>query len=223
MEPYTSPSNSYNMSSFALSQRDNWQAGANQGGAAHENIVEKVFKDYFATDEGTNYEFVPKPKLLDQLFLEEDYKRNPAKYAKPADPKKDDTYYNEDHKRFYRWTGKSWTEKKLGMIPDGMIRNYVTGKAHLLEDKKQNGAGNAHERACRYGMPKIVKVIQEKLETDAQPVSWIFAGDMTTDEKYILEIQTTFPDEHVLLIKPTDDPQTVLLAWFNRVIRPLLD
>ncbi len=223
MEPYTSPSNSYNMSSFALSQRDNWQAGANQGGAAHENIVEKVFKNYFATDEGTNYEFVPKHKLLDQLFLEEDYKRNPAKYAKPADPKKDDTYYNEDHKRFYRWTGKSWTEKKLGMIPDGMIRNYVTGKAHLLEDKKQNGAGNAHERACRYGMPKIVKVIQEKLETDTQPVSWIFAGDMTTDEKYILEIQTTFPDEHVLLIKPTDDPQTVLLAWFNRVIRPLLD
>lgn len=211
------------MSSLALSQRENWQAGANQGGTAHENTVEKVFKDYFATEEGTNYEFIAKPKLLDQLFLEEDYKRNPAKYAKPAEPKKDDCYYDVAQGRFYRYTGKSWTEKKLGMVPDGMIRNYLTGKSHLLEDKKQNGFGNAHERACRYGMPKIVKVVQEKLGTEKQPVSWIFAGDMTIDEKYILEIQATFPDEHVLLVKPTDDPKAVILEWFNRVIRPLLE
>jgi hypothetical protein len=211
------------MSSLALSQRAPWQPEANQGGAAHENIVKKVLQEYFATDEGANYEFIAKPKLLDQFFLEEDYKRNPAKYAKPAEPKKDDTYYDEEKKRFYRWTGKSWTEKKLGMEPDGMIRNYVTDKAHLIEDKKQNAAGNAHERACRYGMPKIVKALQEKLQTDAQPVSWIFAGEMTADEKYILEIQATFPDENVLLIKPTDDPKAVILAWFNRVVKPLLE
>jgi hypothetical protein len=214
------------MSSAALAARGNWQAGANQGGAAHETNVEKIFEAYFATEEGTDYEFISKPKLLDQLFLEEDYKRNPAKYAKPAEPKKDDTYYDETKKRFYRFTGKSWTEKKLGMEPDGLIRNKVTGKAHLLEDKKQNGAGNAHERACRYGMPKIAAAIRERLNIDNdahQPVSWIFAGDMTTDEKYILEIQATFPDNHVLLVKPTDNAKEVIIAWFNRVIRPLLD
>jgi hypothetical protein len=72
-------------------------------------------------------------------------------------------------------------------------------------------------------MPKIVKALQEKLQTDAQPVSWIFAGEMTADEKYILEIQATFPDENVLLIKPTDDPKAVILAWFNRVVKPLLE
>jgi hypothetical protein len=211
------------MSSAALAARENWQAEANAGGAAHEMNVETVFKDYFATLDGSNYVFVSKPKVLDQLFLEEDYKKNQAKYAKPAEPKKDDTYYDESKKRFYRWTGKSWTEKKLGMIPDGMIRNRVTGKAHLLEDKKQNGAGNAHERACRYGMPKIEAAIKEKLGTDTQPVSWLFAGDMTTEEKYILEIQATFPDDHVLLIRPTDNAAEVVIAWFNRVIRPLLE
>ena len=211
------------MSSAALSARENWQAGANAGGAAHEMTVETVFKNYFATEAGSGYEFVSKPKVLDQLFLEEDYKKNPAKYAKPQEPKKDDTYYDETKKRFLRWTGRSWTEKKLGMIPDGMIVNKTTGKRHLLEDKKQNGAGNAHERACRYGMPKINAAICERLGVHGQPVSWIFAGDMTTDEKYILEIAATFPEEHVLLVKPAEDAAAAIIGWFNRAIRPLLE
>lgn len=211
------------MSSAALAARENWQAGANAGGAAHEMNVESIFKAYFATPDASNYEFISKPKVLDQLFLEEDYKKNPAKYVKPQEPKKDDTYFDAPRGRFLRWTGKSWSEKKLGMIPDGMIRNKVTGKCHLLEDKKQNGAGNAHERACRYGMPKIHKAIQERLNTEAQPVSWIFAGDMTIDEKYILEIAATFPEEHVLLIKPSDNAAVTIPEWFNRVIRPLLE
>jgi hypothetical protein len=211
------------MQAQVLAARANWQLGANQGGAAHEVNVEKAFTEYFATEAGANYEFIAKPKILDQLFLEEDYAKNPAKYAKPAEPKKDDTYFDQERRRFFRYTGKSWTEKKLGMIPDGMIRNKVTGKAHLLEDKKQNGAGNAHERACRYGMPKIVASVQARLGVATQPVSWIFAGDMTTDEKYILEIQATFPDEHVLLVKPTDNAAEVIVAWFERTIKPLLE
>ena len=214
------------MSSAALAARGNWQAGANQGGAAHETNVETIFQAYFATEAGSNYEFLSKPKLLDQLFLEEDYKRNPAKYELPDEPKKDDVYFDPVSQRFMRYTGRTHTEKKLGMIPDGMIRNKTTGIAHLLEDKKQNGAGNAHERACRYGMPKIAAAIRERLNIDDdshQPVSWIFAGDMTTDEKYILEIQATFPDDHVLLVKPTDNAAEVIIAWFNRVIRPLLE
>ncbi len=215
------------MSSAALAARENsWQAVANQGGAAHEINVEKVFTNYFATEAGSNYEFISKPKILDQLFLEEDYKRNPVKYQLPAEPKKNDVYYNVEKKRFLRYTGRRWMEKKLGMIPDGMIRNKLTGKCHLLEDKKQNGAGNAHERACRYGMPKIVAAIRERLGIDDDnhlPVSWIFAGDMTTDEKYILEIAATFPDDNVLLVKPTDDAKEVITSWFNRTIRPLLE
>jgi hypothetical protein len=214
------------MSSAALAARENWQAGANQGGAAHEMNVEKVFTEFFATEEGSNYEFISKPKILDQLFLEEDYKKNAAKYQVPAEPKKDDVYFDAARQRFLRYTGRGWTEKKLGMIPDGMIRNKVTGKSHLLEDKKQNGAGNAHERACRYGMPKITAAIRERLGIDDDnhlPVSWIFAGDMTTDEKYILEIAATFPDDNVLLVKPTDDMKEVIISWFNRTIRPLLE
>jgi hypothetical protein len=211
------------MSSAALAARGNWQAGANQGGAAHEMNVEKIFTEYFATEEGTNYEFISKPKILDQVFLEEDYKKNPGKYVKPAEPKKGDTYYEAETKRFFEWTGRKWGKTRLGMTPDAMIRNYVTGKCHLLEDKNQGPRGNAHERACRYGMTKMENIIREKLGVTGQPVSWIFAGEMTVTEKYILEIQATFPDDHVLLVKPTDNAKEVIITWFNRVIRPLLE
>jgi len=211
------------MSSAALAARENWQADANAGGAAHEFDVEKAFREYFSTAAGAGYEFVSKPKVLESLFLEEDYKRNPSAYAKPAMPMKDETYYDEEKKRFFKWDGKKWALERLGMVPDGMIRNLRTGKAHLLEDKKQNAAGNAHERACRYGMPKIVAAIQQRLNVTTQPVSWIFAGGMTTSKKYILEIAATCPDDNVLLIKPTDTAHEVLIDWFNRAVRPLLE
>lgn len=211
------------MSSAALAARENWQADANAGGAAHEFTVEKAFKDYFATPAGAGYEFISKPKILNNIFLEEHYKRDPSAYNKPELPMKDDTYYDEHKNRFFKWDGQKWMNERIGMAPDGMIRNTRTGKAHLLEDKKQNAAGNAHERACRYGMPKMVKAIQKRLKVDSHPVSWIFAGDMTITKKYILEIAATFPDENVLLIKPTDDASAMVIEWFNRTIRPLLN
>lgn len=208
------------MSSQALSQRANWQAEANAGGAAHEVDVETIFKEYFATDEGAHFEFIPKPKLLDQLFLENDYKKNPAKYAKSTEQTATGVYYDEEKKRFFKYNG---SEARLGMIPDGMIRNYVTGKMHLIEEKKQNNAGNAHERGYRYDTEKIRKSLQERLHTTEQPVSWIFTGSMTEDEKYILEIASHLPDDHYVLLRSDIDKKKVLIEWFNRVIRPILE
>jgi hypothetical protein len=211
------------MSSQALSQRANWQAGANAGGANHEMSIKDIFNKYFATEEGTNYQFIPKPNLLSQLFLENDYKKNPEAYAKPADPKEGDIYYDEEKKRFFKFTGRAYTEAKLGMVPDGMILNYATGKRHLIEAKKQNDAGNAHERGCRYDTEKIRKTLQERLDTEAQPISWIFTGSMTQDKKYILEIASHLPDNHYVLLRPDQDKETVLIEWFNRVVRPILE
>ena len=211
------------MSSHALSQRANWQAGANQGGAAHERSVMEIFTAYFNTEEGINYTYEPHPQLLDQLFLEVDYKKCPAKYAKPAEPKAGDFWYDETKKTFLKFNGKSWTPARLGMIPDGLIRNKLTGKGHLLEEKKQNDMGNAHERAYRYDTEKIRKILQEKLETTGQPVSWIFTGSMTESQKYILEIAAHLPDDHYVLLKSTDTKEEVLISWFNRVIKPLLE
>lgn len=211
------------MSSQALSQRENWQAGANAGGAAHEITIEEIFQGYFALEEGKNYEYRQHPKDFDQLFRENDYKINPGKYVKPASPKKDDVYYDEEKKRFFKYTGHSWTEDKMGMIPDGMIYNTVTKKKHFIELKKQNNAGNAHERAYRYDTEKIRKALQERLNTTAQPISWIFTGSMTEDEKYILEIASHLPDNHYVLLRSDQDKVKVLIDWFKNVIQPILE
>jgi hypothetical protein len=205
-----------------LSIRENWQAEANKGGAAHEQDVASAFEAYFKTAAGADFEYIHKPKQLDQCFLEYQYKKNPSVYAKPAEPKKDDIYYDETSKRFKKYTGKSWTDAKEGMAPDGMIRCKTTGKAVCLEDKNQNDAGNAHERAYRYATPKVVKAIQEKLGITHQPVFWVFSGSIATNNKYIHEFAFHLDEDHYVLLKPTDDKATLLVAWFNRVIRPLL-
>jgi hypothetical protein len=203
------------MSSYALSQRENWQADANKGGAAHEQSVKEIFTKYFSTEEGINYVYEPHPSLLDQLFLEVDYKKNPTKYAKG-----NEISYDEVKKRFVKASGG---EARLGMIPDGLIWNKLTGKGHFLEEKKQNAMGNAHERAYRYDTEKIRKLLQEKLDVSGQPVSWIFTGSMTESQKYILEIAAHLPDDHYVLLTSTQNKETVLIDWFNRVVKPLLE
>jgi hypothetical protein len=206
-----------------LAQRANWQAQANAEGAAHENRVEDIFKAYFATEEGAGFEYIKHPHMLDQCFLEYQYRQNPSKFIKPETPQKDQIYYDTVLKRFRKWTGKSWTDAKEGMIPDGQIRCLSTGLSILIEDKKQNDSGNAHERACRYAAPKVVKFIQEKLGLSAeqQPIAWIFSGKIATNQKYIDEIEFCFPQGYTIMLSPSDDKKK-LIDWFNAHIRPIL-
>jgi hypothetical protein len=210
------------MSSDALSKRAKWQDRAAKGGANHEKTVEEILQTYFSTS-ATNYEFISKPSLLNQLFYEVDYEKNPESYKKPSQPKEGDVFYDTAKKRFMKMGAKKATEARLGMIPDGMIRNKITGKAHILEEKNQNDAGNAHERGYRYDTEKIRAAIQKRLGVSGQPVSWIFGGSMTESTKYILEIQAHLPDNHYVLLKSTVDKEKVLTDWFQSVIKPLLD
>jgi hypothetical protein len=210
------------MSSDALSKRAKWQDRAAKGGANHEKTVEEILQAYFSTS-ATNYEFISKPSLLNQLFYEVDYEKNPESYKKPSQPKEGDVFYDTAKKRFLKMGAKKATEARLGMIPDGMIRNKITGKAHILEEKNQNDAGNAHERGYRYDTEKIRAAIQKRLGVSGQPVSWIFGGSMTESTKYILEIQAHLPDNHYVLLKSTVDKEKVLTDWFQSVIKPLLD
>lgn len=211
-----------NMSSEALSKRAKWQDRAAKGGANHEKTVEEIFQNYFSTV-ATNYEFISKPTILSQLFYEVDYEKNPATYAKPVKPKEGDVFYDPTKKQFMKMGAKKATAARLGMIPDGMIRNKLNGKAHILEEKNQNDAGNAHERGYRYDTEKIRTALQKRLGVEGQPVSWIFGGSMTESTKYILEIQAHLPDNHYVLLKSSVDKEKVLTEWFQAVIKPLLD
>ena len=210
------------MSSAALAARENWQAEAGKGGAAHEVDVSKVFTELFKMSGYTDYEFNDKPTVLNQIFLELDYKKNPTKYVKGSAPSEGQVFYDEGKKDFFTWSKGGPKRKKHGMIPDGQIRNKLTGKSVLIEDKKQNDAGNAHERACKYGVPKIQKAIQEKLGVTGPPVVWIFAGACTTSDKYILEFAACFEEDLYVLVKPTDNSHEILKAWFDANIKNIL-
>ena len=207
-----------------LSQRENWQAQANSEGAANEREIEDLFKAYFATIEGKGFEYISKPKQLEQCFLEYQYTLDPSKYTKPSEPTKGQIYYDEPTKRFRKWTGKSWTDAKEGMIPDGEIRCIATGRSILVEDKKQNDAGNAQERACKYGMPKVRAFIHNKLglPSTQEPVVWIFSGTIADKDKYKHEIDFCFPEGYTLMLSPTVNKNELLIGWFNRVLRKLL-
>lgn len=207
-----------------LAQRENWQAQANADGAAHERDVEDVFKAYFATEDGSAFEYIKHPTMLDQCFLEYQYKKDPSKFAKPEKPEKGQIYFDQSKGRFLKFTGKSWTQAKEGMIPDGQIRCKATGRSILIEDKKQNDSGNAHERACRYAAPKVKNFITQKLglTPDTEPIAWIFSGSIATNQKYIDEIEFCFPDGYTIMVKPTQDKAAILISWFNTKIRPML-
>jgi hypothetical protein len=210
-----------------LSTRGIWQDEANASGGANEDVVQATFKDHFdflrKEDPTQDYEIISKPKNLDQCFLEYQYKKHPEAFEKELDPQEGQIWYDVATQRFKKWNGKIWTDAKEGMIPDHLIRNKTTGKAICLEDKKQNGAGNAHERACKYATPKVTQAIQEKLGVTTPPVCWVFYGELADKAKYQHEIAFCLPEELFVLISPKDNMKAILVEWFEVNIRGFLD
>lgn len=205
----------------------NWQASANATGAANEASVDTIFQALFEklreTDATADYEIISKPNLLDQCFLEYQRAKNPAAFEKSKEPTIGQFCYDTADNRFKKWNGRSWAIAKEGMIPDHLIRNKITGKSICLEDKKQNGAGNAHERACKYATPKVTAAIQEKLGITGPPVCWVFYGSLAEKAKYQHELAFCLPEELFVLISPKDDKEKMLIDWFNHRIRIHID
>jgi hypothetical protein len=91
------------------------------------------------------------------------------------------------------------------LVLDQEIVNNENGLSIFIETKRQNYAGNAHERAYKF-TPNggIAKYIRNKFNLHYHPVLFIFSGKMITDgDKYVNEINTMFCDckEIVLLDK----------------------
>lgn len=206
-----------------LSKRENWQASANATGTAHEKFVETTFTEYFGSAEGSGYSFEAKPTFLDQCFLEYQYTKKPDAFTFTKDTKEGHIYFDKEKKKFLKWNGKKGIKAKEGMIPDGIIRNTKNGKCILLEDKHQNDAGNAQERACRYATPKVSSFLQTKMGITGPPVCWVFSGALANKSKYQDDISFCLDEDLFVLIKPSDDKKKVLLDWFKEKIRPLLE
>lgn len=200
-----------------LSTRPNWQLQANKGGAKSETDVYCTLKANLDPEE---YDVVNKPKWFDTPFLEYQHSLEPM--IKPEDPEIDDEWYDDGE--FYRMTEKGAKKINETFIPDIGIIHLASNRKYIIEVKKQQAAGNAHERACKYMAPGMVDYLKESLEVDYHPVGFVFSGGMADNAGYRREVSFFIGKSlrhHVLFWKGERDPNH-LAEWFDSTVRPLL-
>ncbi len=112
-----------------------------------------------------------------------------------------------------------------GIIPEFEIINLSSGKGVFGEIKRQKADGNAHERACKYMMPSILRAIREasNQSTKITPFWWIFSEGIARDKDYRQEISYWFKGfEENLTFWPKVDDHNVIIKHFEQHIRPML-
>lgn len=127
--------------------------------------------------------------------------------------------------------GKRSSGHPHGIRPDYKIKSNTTNKSIYIEMKRQNPAGNAHERAGKYMMPGILNSIREiaNQPDNIIPVWWIFASrskgfGIASDSDYVQEIKHWFKgiEAHVFLWDDITDAKP-LIEHFEKYIKPLLE
>lgn len=119
-------------------------------------------------------------------------------------------------------------EGRWGAVPDLSILNTATDKKVWVEIKRQQAAGNAHERACKYLAPGMLRH-SEQISGVLRPFFFVFANGIADSPnkgaKYRAEISTWFDapgwSDHVLIWQNHDPAD--LLDFFERGIRPSIE
>lgn len=147
-------------------------------------------------------------ELVFKTFFEGYFKNTGFRViAKPKDFK---TIYAADH----------------GIEPDFKIINDVTGKMFFVEIKRQYaGRGNAHERACRYFTPGMVKHLKKYCNVKTVMPMWlVFSNGITTDKKRVREVKFWFDgyEENYLFWANLANTETIKVH-FDTYIRPHLE
>jgi hypothetical protein len=210
-----------------LSKRANWQAA---GGAAAKKIEEEVelmIGEILETYAPGKFTVEKHPEDLRQIYYQYDYQQNPDLYKKPAAPGPDDVWYEESNGKFWVLKGKKQTLAWCGgCIPDIKIHCKTTDRSYFIEVKRQNDAGNAHERCAKYATPSILRLIQANAGKDVayHPIGYLFTGGLTEKRKYQVELRATFgfAADHLLFWKGVEDPEQ-LGQWILKTVVPLLE
>lgn len=211
--------------SHYLSKRGNWQLVAHQGGAKAEHDTSELIDTYLNTTYPGQYEVVPHPKDLKQLYYEYTYELDPTLYEKPATPTTEDVWYDAEKGQFMtlKKNGTEGFADGGGCIPDIKLLHRSSGRMCFIECKHQGDAGNAHERAAKYATPSVISFVQKKLDVTYHPFGHVFTGPIVESRKYVVELATTFgaTPNHLFLWKK-DRPIEPLIQWLEAVILPPL-
>jgi hypothetical protein len=152
-----------------------------------------------------------------------DFEDNPDDYKEPTVPKEGDVWFDVKQNLFVRQESRSVKPIRETFVPDAGIRHIASGRRYAIECKRQQAAGNAHERACKYTSPSILAFIKKKLGVDYHPIGYVFAGGIVEDKAYCRELRAffKFAKEHLLLWKEDRKPE-ILVEWLESTVLPLL-
>lgn len=180
-----------------LEKREPWQGKGVARGRGAEEVFDALMRQHL---KGTEIEAIPKPKNLKGIYGSVETKR--------------------------RGKAKGIRTTSYGIEPEYAFQHTGTNKMIFVEIKRQRPSGNAHERACKYMMPGIVKSAQAiaKQPEHIIPFWWIFTNGVATDSRYRREIQHWFKgmEPHLLLWDKVSNHDQ-LIDHFDAHIRPLLD
>ena len=197
-----------------LSGREACQDDSGKKASTAEQDFYVVFRKKF---KNTNYILHEKPKQLKNLYAQVELSRK---------------VLNEIHSPSIDLSAVKW-----GLEPDFSIENTKTKKTLFGEIKRQDGwvegkdpsagRGNAHERACKWFAPGLIKAARKASGIDSQDILpfWIvFQGDITRDPKRVREITLWFDKyrDNFFMWRPTMSG-TDLLNHFYKKLRKYLD
>ena len=206
-----------------LARRANWQLKANQDGSLTEADTVKVIQSYLDSVYPGEYEVCAHPPWFGQPYLEMGFEDNPDEYKEPTVPKEGDEWFDVKQNLFVRQESRSVKPIRETFVLDAGIRHIASGRRYVIECKRQQAAGNAHERACKYTSPSILAFIKKKLGVDYHPIGYVFAGGIVEDKTYCRELRALFKfaKEHLLLWKEERKPE-ILVEWLESTVLPLL-
>jgi hypothetical protein len=201
--------------------RANWQKGAGVAALVEEVRVEEALKDA-AAQLGYTVTVMPKPTMFHDLYYNYQRRKNPHKYERNDEAGA--VWYDSTKAAFMKNgpIGGAARAKKTrnGLEPDLVVEHVESGARVVVEVKRQNAAGNAHQRLFRYFplLPELSRLCRGV----ERPFVACICGPMSRDVSYIAEIQTGFDvagmSDHVHFYRTHE----TLVRWARATLFPLL-
>jgi hypothetical protein len=202
--------------------RDNWQKDATANAVVAERSAETGIRLAAAAFHSA-LTVTPQDRTFGyNLYYNHDRQNRPTKYVRHDTA--GGVWYDPQSERYMKNgdTGGAACAKKTqnSLVPDLVITNPDNGRKLVVEVKRQNAAGNAHQRMCRYlGLLPILERLCGGVE---KPFAACICGPMATSAPYIAEIQTPFDiqgmSDHVHFYKTEE----ALATWATTTILPML-
>jgi len=201
--------------------RDNWQKGAGAAARVEELHIEDVLRGV-AAEIDPQLVVTPKPSYFHDLYYSYQRRKNPIVYER--NDASGAVWYDAKRGRFMKnqATGGAENAKltRNGIEPDLVLEHSGSARRVIVEIKRQNAAGNAHQRLFRY-FPLLPELSRRCGGVESPFVACIY-GPISRDPSYIAEIQTAFDVSGLPDHAHFFTTRAALVRWAQVIVFPLI-